>query len=186
MFKFLKEAKIDIKDIKKDQLIIAKVNDAMYLYSNNKLDFKLSPIYIGENGVTNNKKEGDGKTPLGLYDIGFAFGTVDLESKISYPYKKITENSYWVDDSNSKNYNRWVELEENKDWSTAEHLIEYPIQYKYGLVIEYNTKNIIKNAGSAIFLHVVNKPYTAGCIAVNEIDMLKILNWIKDAQILII
>ena len=185
MYKFLKEAEIDEKDIKKDQLIIVKINDGMYLYNKNNLEYKIEPVYIGKNGVTFNKQEGDGKTPLGLYDIGFAFGTEDLEGKISYQYRKITENSYWVDDINSDKYNQWVELNGIKEWNSAEHLIEFPVQYKYGLVIEYNTKNIIKNAGSAIFLHVAKNLYTAGCIAIKEEDMLRVLKWIRDAHILI-
>lgn len=183
MEKFLKEAGYQKKDITKQQLIIAKINDGIYLYDNGKLYDKITTFYIGKNGATNEKIEGDGKTPFGLYDIGIAFGTEELN--IQYPYRRITENSYWVDDVNSEKYNMWVELEKNKDWKSAEHLIEYPVQYKYGLVIEYNTKEPVKGLGSAIFMHVFSKTYTAGCIAVSEADMLKILKWIKDAQILI-
>lgn len=186
MEELLKKIGYTNKDIKKEQLIIVKIGEAIYLYDNNKLYDKISQFYIGKNGATNKKTEGDGKTPYGLYDIGFAFGTQDLSNVIKYPYRKITENSYWVDDINSNKYNQWVESSIDKDWKSAEHLIEYPIQYKYGLVIEYNTKTPIKGLGSAIFMHVYKNTYTAGCIAVSESDMLKILKWVRDAQILIL
>jgi L,D-peptidoglycan transpeptidase YkuD (ErfK/YbiS/YcfS/YnhG family) len=40
---------------------------------------------------------------------------------------------------------------------------------------------IIKNKGSAIFMHVANNNYTPtkGCIALSKIDLLKILNKIN-------
>lgn len=184
MDKLLEVAGISKESLNANQLIIVKTGECLYLCEDGKIQEKISPVYIGENGATSNKVEGDKCTPYGLYDMGFAFGLEDLI--IEYPYRKITENSYWVDDVDSEEYNRWVELQGEKTWKSAEHMIDFPIQYKYGIVIEYNTKNPIPGKGSAIFLHVAKNPYTAGCVAVEEKDMLKILNWIKNAQILII
>ncbi len=159
----------------------------------------IEPVYIGKNGITQNKEEGDNKTPLGLFPLGPAFGTKDLN--IKYPYLKITENSYFVDDINSIFYNKWVELGDipingypymtNSDkitWNSAEHLIDYPISYELGLIIEYNMENTIKGKGSAIFCHIKNKDYTEGCIAINKNDMEYIINWLdkdKNPHILI-
>jgi len=54
--------------------------------------------------------------------------------------------------------------------------------YKYDLliVISYNRKKIIKNKGSAIFLHLTKdyKP-TAGCIALKKKDFLILLKLIN-------
>ena len=155
-------------------------------------------VYIGKNGFTKDKREGDMKTPLGLFKIGIAFSTTDLN--INYPCLKITENSYWVDDINSNFYNMWVEIgdivanynyitsSDKITWNSAEHLIDYPTEYEQGFVIEYNTDNREKGKGSAIFFHVKDKDYTAGCIAVNKEDMEYILNWLdkdKEPHILI-
>ena len=68
----------------------------------------LTEIAIGKNGATTDKREGDFKTPLGLFKLGSAFGTSSI--KTDYPYLKVTNDSYWVDDSMSPNYNKWVEL----------------------------------------------------------------------------
>lgn len=159
----------------------------------------IKPVYIGKNGASLNKIEGDFKTPLGLFKIGPAFGTHPLN--LNYPYLMISENSYWVADHHSKFYNQWVEVNgnlisnysyiQNSDkitWKECEHLSDYPIQYEMGFVIEYNCPNPIKGKGSAIFFHVKNKDYTAGCIAVNKKDMEYILTWLdqeKDPHILI-
>ena len=80
-----------------------------------------------------------------------------------------------VDDINSKYYNQLVnENEVEKDWNSAEHLIEYPIEYKYLVEIKTNTKNI-SGKGSAVFLHCSNNKPTAGCIAVDANSMRTII-----------
>jgi L,D-peptidoglycan transpeptidase YkuD (ErfK/YbiS/YcfS/YnhG family) len=49
------------------------------------------------------------------------------------------------------------------------------------VVLNYNTKPIIKNKGSAIFIHIAKKNYkpTAGCIALKKIDLIKLVQMIK-------
>lgn len=131
--------------------------------------------YVGKNGVTNNKTEGDYCTPSGLYTLGFGFGTESIDTKIEY--RIINSDCYWVDDVNSAYYNQWVESK-NITWESAEHLIDHPQSYHYGIVINYNTDPIIANKGSAIFLHCSNGNYTAGCVAITKSEMLEIIKWI--------
>ena len=52
--------------------------------------------------------------------------------------------------------------------------------YKYGIVIEYNTDPVIKGNGSAIFLHIWKNESipTAGCVAVSEENLIKIIEWL--------
>jgi L,D-peptidoglycan transpeptidase YkuD (ErfK/YbiS/YcfS/YnhG family) len=47
--------------------------------------------------------------------------------------------------------------------------------------LNYNTKPIVKNKGSAIFIHIAQKNYkpTAGCIALKKNDLIKLLQMIK-------
>ncbi len=157
---------------------------------------EIKPVYIGKEGVTNNKHEGDMKTPLGTFKLGPAFGFENINK--NYPFIKITENSYFVDDPESDFYNKWVEVNGNLNseysyilnsdeitWNSAEKLSDYPNNYEFGMIIEYNMP-AIPNNGSAVFLHVKGKDYTAGCIAVNREDMMDILNWVdknKDPHI---
>lgn len=134
--------------------------------------------FIGRNGITDCKKEGDGKTPRGIFEFGIAFGMherKDINLSKDITYIKITDKLYWVDDSNSKYYNQLVDITKvNKDWKSAEHLIKYPKEYEYAIEIKTNPKNIKQN-GSAIFLHCsTNKP-TAGCVSINNEALLRIL-----------
>ena len=102
--------------------------------------------FIGRKGITNNKTEGDGKTPEGIFDLGVFLGTHnadDIGLNENIPYIKINKNLYWVDDIHSKYYNQLVDITQvSKDWNTAEHLIEYSKQYEYAIEIKTNTKNM--------------------------------------------
>ena len=80
----------------------------------------------------------------------------------------------WCDDSNSSYYNRLIKFPfPNK----AEKLYLKRNIYDLILVINYNMRPIIKNKGSAIFLHIANKTFspTQGCVAISKKDFLKIL-----------
>ena len=137
--------------------------------------------YIGRNGVTSDKKEGDGKTPIGEFKLGIILGThPNIQNKNGLRYKQITKDMYWVDDSKSKYYNQLVDLSEvKKDWDSAEHLIDYPIQYEYLIEIKTNPYNIPEK-GSAIFLHCAKNKSTAGCIAIDKTVMKKLIENIDE------
>lgn len=136
--------------------------------------------FIGKNGPTLNKQEGDDCTPIGKFDLGLLLGTHDEISNKNYSYKKINSNMYWVDDSNSIFYNKLVDITKvEKDWNSAEHLIDYPIQYEYLIEIKSNPLDI-PNKGSAIFLHCSNNNATHGCVAINRNDMEKLINNIDE------
>lgn len=129
---------------------------------------------LGKNGVTNNKREGDGKTPKGIYKLGIVFGIHD-KVQTDLKYITINKNLYWIDDVKSQFYNKMVDTTKvKKDWKTAEHLIDYPIEYEYAIEIKTNEKNI-PGKGSAIFLHCSNEKATAGCIAIDKENMVKVL-----------
>ena len=70
--------------------------------------FRPIPAVIGEGGVAafGEKKEGDLKTPLGLYFLGDAFGTKPLALKMDFKY--ITHDDKFIDDPASDQYNTWL------------------------------------------------------------------------------
>ncbi len=133
---------------------------------------------LGKNGI-GKKREGDNKSPTGIFSIGSAFGFGEQQN-LEYPYFKINNNSFWVDDPNSSYYNQLVNYLTGyyKDWNSAEKMSSIP-QYKYGLVINYNLK-AKQNAGSAIFMHTYKNEQspTQGCTAVNEDKMKQIIDWL--------
>ena len=129
--------------------------------------------FVGRNGTTDQKREGDLCTPRGLYPIGEAF-YIGLPPQTLLPAFAITGQTYWVDDPNSAYYNQRVEGTQNRDWRSAEHMIRHEELYGLGFVIGYNTRDIVPGAGSAIFFHRGDS-YTAGCVAVEHEDLLELL-----------
>lgn len=142
--------------------------------------------YIGQNGTTLNKKEGDKKTPEGIFNLGIALGTKNTINNNKINYRKINKNLYWIDDIESNYYNQLVNVKNiKKDWKSAEHLIEYPEEYKYAIEIKSNPTNE-KGKGSAIFLHCSKNKPTAGCVAIECSKMQEVINQIDNNTIIII
>lgn len=158
-----------------DNEIIVLINSNNTILSFPKCNIEI-PVFIGKNGPTLNKQEGDDCTPIGEFDLGLLLGTHNEIFNEKYSYMKITPNMYWVDDSNSIYYNKLVDITRvKKDWNSAEHLIDYPVQYEYLIEIKSNPLNL-PNKGSAIFLHCSNNNATHGCIAINRNDMEELIN----------
>lgn len=136
--------------------------------------------FVGSQGV-GQASESTSRTPKGSYSLGFAFGTSNPGTNL--PFRQITPNSYWISNVNDDQYNTWQERGSSS--RSDEHLIDYPVQYKYGIVINYNTENIQKGAGSGFFLHVANGRPTAGCVSVPENQMYELMKRIKPGAYII-
>lgn len=158
-----------------------KANLCAYEKINGKWEevFSNIPAVVGRNGV-DKQREGDGKSPTGIFSFGTAFGTEKKPMGVKMPYRQTTDHDYWIDDVNSPDYNKWVTYEGDpkERWNSFEKL-RIPA-YKYAVVINYNVTNIEPGKGSAIFLHIWQGPNkgTSGCTAVSEENMLKILKWL--------
>jgi D-alanyl-D-alanine dipeptidase len=123
------------------------------------------------------KTEGDGKAPAGLFSLGNGFGYQNL--KINFPYAKYSRTDHCVDDSKSQFYNTIINSKEvKKDYKSFEHMRLKNNLYKYGITVKHNPNNI-PNSGSCIFIHIKSKRGgTAGCTAMSENAMVKILKWL--------
>ena len=80
----------------------------------------------------------------------------------------------WCDDPKSKKYNQLIKLPTKFN---HEKLYRKDNIYDLILVLNYNINPIIKNRGSAIFIHISKKNYkaTAGCIALNKLNLIELL-----------
>ena len=80
----------------------------------------------------------------------------------------------WCNDSNSKAYNKLIEIPFKY---SHEKLYKKENVYDIILVLNFNMNPIKRNKGSAIFIHVAKKNYkkTEGCIAVKKNHLLKII-----------
>jgi L,D-peptidoglycan transpeptidase YkuD (ErfK/YbiS/YcfS/YnhG family) len=138
--------------------------------------------YVGRNGVApyGEKREGDGRTPSGVYGFDFMFG-ISADPGTQFPYRRITgTNIVWDDDSSSANYNRWVDTDTGDAGVSPEPMYNAP-SYNYGAVIAYNTART-PGMGSAIFLHVSHGSSTAGCVALPTDQLLALLRWLDPAR----
>ena len=142
---------------------------------------------LGKRGITSKKVEGDKKTPRGTFTLKSIFYRKDRVSKIksSLLKKKIKKNMGWCDDVRSKYYNKIINFPFNL---SAEKLWLKENIYDVVVVINYNLKPVIKEKGSAIFLHIAKKNYpsTNGCIAIKKKDMLLLINKINNKTKIII
>ena len=143
-------------------------------------DFKFK-CSIGKKGSSNNKKEGDNKTPKGVFRLGNIYYRADRVKKPKSNLNTIIikKNMGWCNDPNSKFYNKLIKIKKNLNFS-YEKLFRTDSKYNLLIVIKYNCKKIIKNKGSAIFLHLTkNYSPTQGCIAMKKKDFLILCKLIK-------
>ena len=142
-------------------------------------DFNLN-CCIGKNGLTKRKREGDFKTPLGIFTIGKLFFRKDRIKKPETLLSviEIKKNMGWCDDINYPNkYNRLIKIN-NK--VRHEKLKRKDNKYDLLIPINYNAKKPVIGLGSCIFIHLTkNYKPTAGCIALKKKDFLIMLKIIK-------
>jgi len=135
---------------------------------------------LGKAGIKKKIKEGDNITPRGVFKIIKVYYRADKIDKIETKIKKIKikKKIGWCDDPRSVFYNKQIKLP-NK--FSHEKLYRNDNIYDLILVLNYNMNPIIKNKGSAIFIHVAKNNYqpTHGCIGLKKKHLLTILKKIK-------
>lgn len=144
-----------------------------------------STAQLGSRGI-NKVKEGDKKTPTGLYTFTKVMG-IASNPGTKMPYHKIDGNDYWCGGKNY--YNQFIDEDvqtHDCDKKNDEKLIKYNTPYQYLAALNYNHSNIY-GKGSAIFLHCnTNSGSTLGCIAINKSHMKRIIKEIDSSTCIII
>lgn len=155
------------------------------------------PVVVGRGGlawsldsvpesVSSFKKEGDGKSPAGMFPLTFAFGRPDKPSDVKLSYTKLENYSECVDDVSSTHYNKLVDRLKvgNFDWKSSEKMLEVGPEYDLGLFVAHNSYPVRSGDGSCIFLHVWKDATTGtlGCTAMRREDLQKILAWADPAK----
>jgi len=153
------------------------------------------PIVVGRTGIAwgvgfdnastdgPHKREGDGKSPAGIFplDTAFGFSPRDSVQTVQLPYVQLLPTTDCVDDTASTHYNTAVDRAAvtQVDWNSAEHMREVP-QYEIGVIVGYNASPPVKNRGSCIFLHIWAGPgsHTAGCTAFDEAKLAELMAWL--------
>jgi D-alanyl-D-alanine dipeptidase len=158
------------------------------------------PVVVGKNGLGRSrglvrvdfkgapaKQEGDDRAPAGIFRLSSAFGYAPAQSSawIKLPYLVLSKQIEAIDDPNSRYYNRLVDRSKiaTIDWRSSEQMRRDDVLYKWGVVVDHNPAPI-PGAGSCIFLHIWKNSSapTAGCTAMSESDLVRLLQWLDPAQ----
>lgn len=155
------------------------------------------PIVVGRSGLawaqdsapdkaSQFKKEGDGKSPAGVFPLTFAFGSSTKPELLTVPYTKIEQFTECVDDTSSTHYNTVVGRMQvgNFDWKSSEKMSEIKPEYDLGVFVAYNSYPIVKGNGSCIFLHIWEKPdsTTSGCTAMERRNLERVVGWLDEKK----
>lgn len=132
------------------------------------------------------KKEGDGRSPAGIFAVGLAFGYAANE-RAGIPYRGMTAFDYCIDVNGSPDYNRIVDaryvaretIEKSTEPMRRDINASGDQRYKLGFVIDHNPQDV-SGQGSCIFAHLWGAPgqTTSGCTAMTEPAMRDLLTWL--------
>lgn len=128
------------------------------------------------------KREGDGRSPAGVFNVGPAYGYASAHEEISLPYRKATPDLRCVDDPQSTHYNQIVSTDDTEvDWRSAEHMHRDDDLYVLAIVIEHNTEATSVGAGSCIFIHLWQGPDKgmSGCTAMSMNALEELASWLQ-------
>jgi D-alanyl-D-alanine dipeptidase len=134
------------------------------------------------------KKEGDGRSPAGVFSLGSAFGYAAPAdaSFLKLPYLQATTDLECVDDPASSHYNTLVYRSQitTPDWNSSEIMKRPDALYRWGIFVNHNATARTPGGGSCIFLHLWSGPdsATVGCTAGDEARMKEVFAWLDPAK----
>lgn len=128
------------------------------------------------------KKEGDGRSPAGVFDIGGVWGAHKSVKK--HPrtfYHQVTSRDLWVEDGSSKYYNQFLTLdhEPKTEWEKKAQMKQNDYPQSLKMFIGHNAfPNVVPNGGSSIFFHIWRRDgaaATAGCTTMVEAKLRELI-----------
>lgn len=128
------------------------------------------PCSIGAGGLSADKREGDGATPIGVHRI---IGCLFRPDRMARPCdwaRPIGPGDLWSDDPRCEDYNLMVRVPYA---NSHERLSRADPLYDLVLLTDWNWPRAVRHAGSAIFVHRWRSPgrATAGCIGLDAQDL---------------
>lgn len=142
------------------------------------LDGQVTRCALGAGGVVEaaGKREGDLRTPLGLWTMRRALYRPDREAApvTTLPAAAIGRRDGWCDAPDDPSYNRPVTLPYP---ASSETMWREDRLYDLVVVLGWNDDPPVPGLGSAIFLHLARDDYTPteGCVALARGDLLELL-----------
>ena len=147
---------------------------------------------IGYGGLVapQQRHQGTGTTPSGTTRLISAFGRHGRDASWDLPYRRIRKGDYWVEDNESRYYNRYRNKSQGgfRWWlpasreNSSERLRDFPVQYEFSVVTSYNLGQV-RHRGAGIFLHVNGSGATAGCVSAPRRFMKQMMRRIDPDQV---
>ena len=132
------------------------------------------------------KKEGDGKSPAGIFTLGKVMG-YSPQNEVEFlnmPYEMITDYTECIDDIKSPYYNQIIlnDTVATRGWTSSERMWRYTGWYDWLIPVNHNCKPIQKGDGSCIFIHIRMEPdeTTAGCTVMDSAHIYKLIQWLDN------
>ena len=139
-------------------------------------------VNLGKNGMAHEgeKREGDGKSPSGIFPLGPVFGDSLHKSCVKNMPFLLTKDLECVDDSSSLHYNQFVTSSIEKTYVSSEKMEEMGSLYSLGVVVGYNQHPVCSGVGSCIFLHIWKEEGcgTAGCTVMEKKHLVNVVSWL--------
>ncbi len=177
---------------------VDSIRGRMFLYErkNKKAGWKLADsftVVVGRSGLAKDasssisfndlpiKKEGDGKSPAGVFPLGIVFSYHDLKD-LKMPFKRVDTLCHCVDDTASSYYNTLVVADTAKrSYNSFEYMKRKDDFYEYGVWVLYNSHPVVAGNGSCIFIHIWKdeRSGTSGCTAMSKENILKLIDWLN-------
>lgn len=136
---------------------------------------------VGRKGLSANRREGDGTTPIGTFPIGPVMYGVAPNPGVRFRYRRIVCGDYWVEDPRSPHYNRFRHVTCGSPPPfrvKGERLWEATTAYRHFAVVEFNMRPVVPGRGSGIFLHATTGRSTNGCISLPVAQLRQTLRWL--------
>ncbi|MGE2691129.1 L,D-transpeptidase family protein [Mycolicibacterium pulveris] len=146
------------------------------------------PAWIGANGMAPQTHDGEMKTPMGVFTLDFAFGTAANPGG-GLPYVQVGPDHWWDGDMKSPTYNtmqvcKKAQCPFNTDPASGTENLDIP-QYVHAVVMGVNKARVPGNGG-AFFLHATDGGPTAGCVAIDDATLVKIMQWLRPGALIAI
>jgi L,D-peptidoglycan transpeptidase YkuD (ErfK/YbiS/YcfS/YnhG family) len=137
---------------------------------------------LGRNGLSSNRREGDGTTPTGTYRIGRTMYGNDPNPGVRFAYRRLRCGDWWDEDPSSPTYNSFQHVPcgtRPPFGGASEGMWQQPRPYPFLAVIEYNMRPVVPGLGSGIFLHAQTGGPTIGCVSLRKEELRAVLRWLR-------
>lgn len=143
------------------------------------------PCALGRGGITRRKREGDGATPAGRFEVLDVYFRADRGRRPStgLPVAALHPDDGWCDEPEHPRYNRPVTLPFS---ASHEKMWRQDRLYDIVVVLDCNLNPAVRGRGSAIFFHLAREDWrpTLGCVALSPLHMRQVLARLRPGAVM--